>query len=208
MAKLIQFQTSFILPQEVAQVAYDGRTVTVYTRSSPKVSEFRFSSPDQATRAALGLVSALEEFGEGENKILEALKAYEERNKERHEQLMKTQAEIAQALRDAVTAINAVGEATGAATEAATAAAASSTKSAEEIKKLQKLIEDLNAAISAGGNASTEVEDAAEALTAQVAIVAQRATAAKEAATAAQTAAKAADDIVPDPVEPPPVVGA
>lgn len=208
MAKLIQFQTSFIVPQEVVQVAYDGRTVTVYTRSSPKVSEFRFISPDQATRAALGLVAALEEFGEGENKILEALKAYEERNKERHEQLMKTQAEIAQALRDAVTAINAVGEATGAATEAATAAAASSTKSAEEIKKLQKLIEDLNAAISAGGNASTEVEDAAEALTAQVAIVAQRATAAKEAATAAQTAAKAADDIVPDPVEPPPVVGA
>lgn len=204
MAKLIQFQTSFFQPQEVAQVSYDGRTVTVYTRSSPKVSEFRFSSSEQAARATLGLVASLEEFGETENRILAALKAMEDRNKERHEQIMKTQAEIAQQLRDAVTAINAVGEATGQATDAATDAAASSAKSLEEIKKLQKLIEDLQAAIAAGGNASDEVEAAADALAAQVAVVAGKAAAANTASNEAKVAAKAADDIVPDPVDPPP----
>lgn len=208
MAKLIQFQSSFFQPQEVAQVAYDGRNVTIYTRSSPKVSEFRFPSAEQATRAALGFVASLEDINDPQNKILEALEAFEERTKERHKALMKTQAEIAQTLRDNLAVLNSVGEATAIAAAAATEAAASSNKSADEIKKLQKLIEDLNAAIAAGGNASTEVEEAAEALTAQIAIVAQKANTAKEASTAAQTASKAADDLVPDPVDPPPVVGA
>ncbi len=86
--KLIQFQSSYFNPTYVAQVITDGRTVTVYTRSYPEQSTFKFPTPLEARAAAEAFVLDFD-FGQSDNnQILQRMEALEVANAERHTAVM------------------------------------------------------------------------------------------------------------------------
>jgi uncharacterized protein YoxC len=120
--------------------------------------------------------------------ILREQEQQEKRNEERFLQIMATQAELAQALKDATALIKSIGD-------AVTASVTEIQKVGAETDALIQKVKDLTDAINAGGAVSQEVTDALAALQAQVATV-------QTAQTDAAAALQAVDDKVPD--SPPP----
>jgi uncharacterized protein YoxC len=111
-----------------------------------------------------------------------------QQNEERFLQIMATQAELAQALKDATALIKSIGD-------AVTASVTEIQKVGAETDALIQKVKDLTDAINAGGAVSQDVTDALAALQAQVATV-------QTAQTDAAAALQAVDDKVPD--SPPP----
>ena len=97
-------------------------------------------------------------------RILWELERQEKLNQERFEQIMATQAEVAQALKDQTALLVTIGD-------GVTAICIQVKKIGTETDTLIQKIADLEAAINAGGAASQDVTDALDALKAQVAVV-------------------------------------